>query len=55
MPLRFIVYRKPGENIAFVSFLKPSAFVRKFNSSSLTTVALELERDMTDVLEEMFF
>ena len=55
MPLRFIVYRKPGADLAFISFLKPSAFARQFDSPPLTAVALELEGDMIDVLEEMAF
>ena len=53
MPLRFVVYRKPGEDVDFVSFLRPTAFARPFESVRLTDVATALERDMNDVLEEM--
>ena len=53
MPLRFVVYRKPGEDVDFVSFLRPTAFARPFDSVRLTEVAAALERDMNDVLEEM--
>ena len=55
MPLRFIVYQRPDADRVFVSFLRPSAFARGFSSPPLTAVALALEKDMTDVLEEMFF
>ena len=55
MPLRFIVYQRPGADLAFVSFLRPSAFPRRFGSPPLTEVAMRLERDMEDVLEELFF
>ena len=55
MPLRFIVYQKSGSDLAFISYLKPSAFARPFNSPPLAAVAMELEGDMTDVLEEMSF
>jgi uncharacterized protein (DUF302 family) len=55
MPLRFIVYQQEGASLASISFLKPSAFARQFNSSSLSEVATVLEGDMTDVLDEMVF
>ena len=55
MPLRFIVYQEEGANLASISFLKPSAFARPFNSPSLSEVATVLEGDMTDVLDEMVF
>ena len=53
MPLRFVVYRKPGEDVDFISFLRPTAFAHPFGSVRLTEVATALERDMNDVLEEM--
>ena len=54
MPVRFVVYQAEGEeNVAHVAFLNPNAFARLFHSSSLSQVADELSRDMTDVLEEM--
>ena len=55
MPLRFIVYREGGARFASISFLRPSAFARQFSSPPLSAVAAELERDMTDVLDEMVF
>ena len=39
MPLRFIVYEKPGSDRTFVSFLRPTAFSRPFDSARLTEVA----------------
>jgi len=54
MPVRFVVYQAEGEeNVAHVAFLDPNAFARLFHSPSLSQVAEELSRDMTDVLEEM--
>ena len=54
MPVRFVVYQAEGEeNLAHVAFLNPNAFARLFHSPSLSQVADELSRDMTDVLEEM--
>ena len=54
MPVRFVVYQAEGEeNVAHVAFLNPNAFARLFHSPSLSQVADELSRDMTDVLEEM--
>ena len=55
MPLRFIVYRETGASLVSISFLKPSAFARQFDSPPLNAVAKELEGDMSDVLEEMVF
>ena len=55
MPLRFIVYQRPDADRVFVSFLRPSAFARRFDSPPLAEVAMRLERDMEDVLEELFF
>ena len=56
MPVRFVVYQAEGEeNVAHVAFLDPNAFARLFHSPSLSQVAAELSRDMTDVLEEMAF
>lgn len=55
MPLRFIVYQRPGTDRTFISFLRPSAFARGFDSPPLAAVATALERDMADVLEEMLF
>ena len=54
MPVRFVVYQVEGEeNVAHAAFLDPNAFARLFHSPSLSRVADELSRDMTDVLEEM--
>ena len=54
MPVRFVVYQAEGEeNVAHVAFLNPNAFARLFHSPSLSQVADELSRDMTDVLAEM--
>ena len=55
MPLRFIVYREAGAGHASISFLRPSAFARPFESPPLAAAAAELERDMTDVLDEIAF
>ena len=54
MPVRFAVYQvEEEENVAHVAFLDPNAFARLFHSPSLSQVAEELSRDMTDVLAEM--
>lgn len=55
MPVRFVVYRKAGAADASISFLKPSAFARQFDSPRLAELATDLERDMTDALDEMGF
>ena len=55
MPLRFVVYRKAGAVDVSISFLRPSAFARGFDSPPLAALATDLERDMTDVLDELGF
>jgi uncharacterized protein (DUF302 family) len=56
MPVRFAIYQtEEEETVAHVAFLDPNAFARLFHSPSLSQVAAELSRDMTDVLEEMAF
>ena len=55
MPVRFVVYRKAGASDVSISFLKPSAFARRFDSPRLSALAADLERDMTDVVDELGF
>ena len=55
MPVRFVVYRKAGAPDVSISFLKPSAFARRFDSPRLTALAADLQRDMTDVVDELGF
>lgn len=53
MPVRFVVYKEKGHAGAHIAFLKPTAFARLFDSKPLTSVAYRLNKDMTDVLEEV--
>jgi uncharacterized protein (DUF302 family) len=55
MPVRFVVYRKAGASDVSISFLKPSAFARQFDSPPLAEMAALLEGDMTEVLDELAF
>lgn len=55
MPVRFVVYRKAGASDVSISFLKPSAFARQFDSPRLTALATDLEGDMNDVVDELGF
>ena len=55
MPVRFVVYREAGASDVSISFLKPSAFARQFDSPRLSALATDLERDMTDVVDELGF
>ncbi|MEE8365731.1 MAG: DUF302 domain-containing protein [Gammaproteobacteria bacterium] len=53
MPVRFVVYQRVDETAVHIEFLKPTAFATLFNSESLTQVAIQIEEDMTRVLEEL--
>ena len=55
MPVRFAVYRRAGATDVSISFFRPSAFARRFDSSRLAALANDLERDMIGVLDEMAF
>jgi uncharacterized protein (DUF302 family) len=55
MPVKFIVYQPVGEDQIFISFLKPTAFARLFNSNKMIGFAKILEQDMYEVLEEIVF
>ena len=53
MPVRFVVYQKNETASVNISFLKPTAFAALYASQPLMRVAAKLEKDMTDVLEEV--
>jgi uncharacterized protein (DUF302 family) len=55
MPVKFVVYQLVGEKRIHLAFLKPTAFAYLFNSKEMTDIALILENDMYDVLEELDF
>ena len=44
--------REAGIDVT-IAFLKPTAFAALYNSNSLTRAAVDLEQDMTDILDEM--
>ena len=55
MPVKFVVYQPAGEDQIFISFLRPTAFARLFNSKKMIRIAKILEQDMHEVLEEIIF
>ena len=55
MPLRFIIYQDLKESVSHISFLKPTAFAKLFQSEELNLVARQLEQDMLSVLDELAF
>ncbi len=55
MPVKFVVYQLAGEDRIFISFLRPTAFARLFNSKKMIRIAKILEQDMHEVLEEIIF
>jgi len=55
MPVKFIVYQPVEEKKIYISFLRPTAFARLFNSKKMTGIAKILENDMYEVLEEINF
>tara|TARA_B100000700_G_C14838861_1_gene758204 strand:+ start:108 stop:530 length:423 start_codon:yes stop_codon:yes gene_type:complete len=55
MPVKFIVYQPNNEEKVFVSFLKPTSFAKIFNSVRLNGIAKIIEKDMYEILEEVFF
>ena len=55
MPVKFIVYQPVVEKQIYISFLRPTAFARLFNSKKMTGIAKIIENDMYEVLEEIIF
>ena len=53
MPVKFVVYQPDQAPVVTIAFLKPTAFAALYNSNSLTQAAVDLEQDMTDILDEM--
>ena len=52
MPVKFIVYQGVDDRKAHVSFLRPTSFAALFHSPGVMEIATELEKDMSDVLQE---
>ena len=53
MPVRFAVYQNNESDAVHITFLKPTAFAALFESEPMMRVATQLEKDMTNVLEEL--
>jgi uncharacterized protein (DUF302 family) len=53
MPVRFIAYQGVDDQKARVSFLRPTRFAALFSATGVMEVAVGLEKDMSDVLEEL--
>jgi uncharacterized protein (DUF302 family) len=53
MPVKFIAYQEVGVRKVQVSFLRPTRFAALFSASGVMDVAVELEKDMHDVLAEI--
>ncbi len=53
MPVKFIAYRGVGEREVHVSFLRPTSFAGLFAAEGVMEIAVDLEKDMQDVLEEI--
>ena len=55
MPVKFAVYQTDNNEQILISFLKPTAFARIFNSEKMMRIAEKLEQDMYEILEEIIF
>lgn len=53
MPVKFIAYQTANDPKARVSFLRPTRFAMLFNAKGVMDIAVGLEKDMDDVLEEI--
>jgi hypothetical protein len=53
MPVKFIAYQGVEDERAYVSFLRPTRFAVLFSAAGVMDVAIDLEKDMDDVLEEI--
>ena len=55
MPVKFVVYQADNKEQVFVSFLKPTAFASIFKSERMMKIAIILEKDMDEILDEIIF
>ena len=55
MPVKFIAYQGVDETRPSISFLRPSRFAALFSAPRVMEVATRLEKDMSDVLEEIAY
>ena len=55
MPVKFTVYQTVNNEQILISFLKPTAFARIFNSKKMMRIAENLEQDMYEILDEIIF
>ncbi len=53
MPVRFIAYQGVDDQKVYVSFLRPTRFAALFSATGVMDIAVGLEKDMSDVLEEL--
>ena len=55
MPVKFIAYQGVDDPKAYVSFLRPTRFAVLFSAKGVMDIAVDLEKDMDDVLEEIAY
>ena len=55
MPVKFIAYQGANDPKAQVSFLRPTRFAALFDDKGVMDIAVGLEKDMDDVLEEIAY
>ena len=55
MPVKFAVYQSDNQEQVFISFLKPTAFASIFKSERMMKIAIILEKDMDEILDEINF
>ena len=53
MPVKFIAYQGVDDRQVSVSFLRPTRFAALFSAPGVMDVAVDLEKDMDSVLEEI--
>ncbi len=53
MPVRFIAYQGVKDRNVKVSFLRPTSFAALFDAKGVRDIAVDLENDMNDVLQEL--
>ena len=53
MPVRFIAYQGVNDRNVKVSFLRPTSFAALFDAKGVKDIAVDIENDMNDVLQEL--
>ena len=55
MPVKFIAYQGTSDREVHIAFLRPTSFAALFGAEGVMDIAVDIEKDMNNVLEEIAY